>query len=122
MAKQINHISEISVSYYPANSHKPIITKSEEAYNVLKHFFPVHTIHLQESFVVLYLNRCNRVIGVYPLSLGGISGTIADVRLILSVALKSVASCIMLAHNHPSGSLSPSKADSELTIHIIIVI
>ena len=66
----------------------------------------------------MYLNRSNRVLGVYPVSLGGITGTIADIRLILSVALKIVATCIVLAHNHPSGSLKPSRADIELTSKI----
>jgi DNA repair protein RadC len=66
-------------------------------------------------FVVMYLNRANHVIGVYKLSLGGITGTIADPRLILATALKVAASSIILAHNHPSSNLKPSKADELLT-------
>jgi DNA repair protein RadC len=50
----------------------------------------------------MYLNRSNRVIGVYPLSLGGITGTVVDIRLLLSLALKIAATGIILAHNHPS--------------------
>ena len=53
---------------------------------------------------MLYLNRAHRVIGSYQLSKGGITGTIADVRLILSVALKTLATGLILAHNHPSGN------------------
>jgi DNA repair protein RadC len=64
---------------------------------------------------VLYLNRANKVIGSYQLSKGGITGTIADVRLILSVALKTLASGLILAHNHPSGNLKPSEADKQIT-------
>jgi DNA repair protein RadC len=64
---------------------------------------------------VLYLNRANRVIGSYQLSKGGITGTIVDVRLILSVALKTLATGLILARNHPSGNLKPSKADIQLT-------
>ena len=59
---------------------------------------------------MLYLNRANRIIGSYQLSKGGITGTIADVRLILSVALKTLATGLILAHNHPSGNLKPSEA------------
>ena len=118
MNLQISRVSEIRVSYYPVISNKPTITKSRDAYEVFKEFFPENTIHLQKRFVVMYLNRCNRVIGVYPVSLGGITGTVADVRLILSVALKVVATSIMLCHNHPSGSLKPSKPDIELTSKI----
>lgn len=66
----------------------------------------------------MYLNRANRVIGVYKVSVGGITGTVADPRLILSVALKSAATSIILAHNHPSGNLKPSRADLELTTKI----
>ena len=111
-------VSEITVSYYPASTIKPIVTRSDDAHTIFRQFFPENTIHLQERFVVMYLNRSNRVLGVYPVSLGGITGTVADIRLILSVALKVVATSIMLAHNHPSGSLKPSRPDIELTSKI----
>jgi DNA repair protein RadC len=71
--------------------------------------FSPDTISSQEQFVVLYLNRANKVIGSYQLSKGGITGTIADVRLILSVALKTLATGLILAHNHPSGNLNLLK-------------
>jgi DNA repair protein RadC len=70
---------------------------------------------LYETFVVGYLNRANRLIVVYELSKGGIKGTVADPRLILSVALKNAATGILLAHNHPSGNLQPSLQDKEIT-------
>jgi DNA repair protein RadC len=78
-------------------------------------FFPQVTIALQEKFVVMYLNRSNKVLGVYPLSTGGITRTMVDTRLILSVALKVATTGIILAHNHPSGNLQPSSADRDLT-------
>ncbi len=65
--------------------------------------------------MAMYLNRSNRVIGVYHMSTGGITGTVVDIRLLLSVALKTAATGIILAHNHPSGNLKPSEADKELT-------
>ena len=80
---------------------------------------PAKTISLQERFVAMYLNRSNRVIGVYHMSTGGITGTVVDIRLLLSVALKTAATGIILAHNHPSGNLKPSEADKELTSKII---
>ena len=70
---------------------------------------------MQAQFVVIYLNRANRLLGSYQLSIGGITGTIADVRLILSVALKTLATGLILAHNHPSGNLKPSEADKQIT-------
>lgn len=66
----------------------------------------------------MYLNRANRIIGVYPVSTGGITGTVADIRLILAVALKTAATAMVLAHNHPSGNLTPSRADEQLTQRI----
>jgi DNA repair protein RadC len=68
-----------------------------------------------EEFHVIYLNRANKVIQVKCMSKGGISGTVADVRLILREALVCRASSLILAHNHPSGQLKPSKADVGLT-------
>ena len=109
-------LSEIQVSYKPGlKSSTTTITNSQNAYEILKSLFPADTISLQEQFVVLYLNRANRVIGSYQLSKGGITGTIADVRLILSVALKTLATGLILAHNHPSGNLKPSEADKQIT-------
>jgi DNA repair protein RadC len=109
-------LSEIHVSYKPGLiSSTTTINNSQNAYEIFKSLFPADTISLQEQFVVLYLNRANRVIGSYQLSKGGITGTIADVRLILSVALKTLATGLILAHNHPSGNLKPSEADIQLT-------
>lgn len=111
-------VSEIEVSYRPAIGRKPKIQCALDAYNELLSFYPTNTISLQEQFVCMYLNRANRVIGVYPVSLGGITGTVADIRLILSVALKTAATSIILSHNHPSGNLEPSVADKSLTAKI----
>jgi DNA repair protein RadC len=108
-------VAEISVSYKPSKAHKPIIKSSEDVYLHLLKFFPEDTIALYETFVVGYLNRANRLIGVYELSKGGITGTVADPRLVLSVALKTAATGVVLCHNHPSGNLQPSSADIEIT-------
>jgi len=116
--KHETKVSEIEISYKPAIGRKPKITCALDAYTELLPFFSTNTIALQEQFVCMYLNRANRVIGVYPLSLGGITGTVADVRLVLSVALKTAATSIILSHNHPSGNLEPSGADKALTAKI----
>lgn len=101
-------LSEIHVSYKPGLKSSQKINSSQDAFDILVELFPEETICLQEQFVVLYVNRANRVLGSYQLSKGGITGTVADVRLILSVALKTLASGLILAHNHPSGNLKPS--------------
>ena len=115
MKQTKEHVAEIQVSYRPAISNKPVIISALDAFIEMVEFFPSETIALQEKFVVMYLNRCNRMLGVYPLSTGGITGTMVDIRLILSVALKVAATGIILAHNHPSGNLQPSSADKMLT-------
>jgi len=111
-------MAEIVVAYRPQKSQHPLIRTSQEAYDCLYKFFSETDIALQEKFVVGYLNRSNKLLGVYSMSKGGIAGTIADPKLILGVALKSAASGIILAHNHPSGNLQPSAQDRELTAKI----
>jgi DNA repair protein RadC len=118
MKQQITQVAEISVSYRPAIANKPIIKSPFDAYIVLKEFFSDDTIQLNEQFMVMYLNKANRVLGVYPVSVGGISSCIVDVRLILSIALSILATSILLCHNHPSSSLKPSQNDIELTQRI----
>ena len=111
-------VAEISVSYRPAIAAKPTIVSALDAYVLFKQFFNENTIGLQESFMVMYINRANRVLGIYPMSIGGITGTVADIRLILSIALTTASTSILLCHNHPSGNLKPSKSDIDLTSRI----
>ncbi|MCH5597167.1 RadC family protein [Niabella ginsengisoli] len=68
-----------------------------------------------EVFAVVYLNRANKVISFDIISEGGITGTVADPRLILKSAIEKNAVSLILSHNHPSGSLKPSRADEYLT-------
>src|SRR6185503_7077575 len=71
-----------------------------------------------EVFGVIFLNRANKIKHFEIVSEGGITGTIADPRIILRKALDEDAVSIVLCHNHPSGSLKPSRADEELTLKI----
>ena len=71
-----------------------------------------------EVFAVIFLNRANKINHFEIVSAGGITGTVADPRVILKKALEENAISIILCHNHPSGSLKPSRADEELTIKI----
>src|SRR5664279_1549320 len=118
MNKIQTQTAEIQVSYRPAIANKPSIKCALDAYVVLRDFFTHETIQLNEQFLVMYLNKANRVLGVYPGFVGGITSTIVDLRLILSIALKTLATSIILCHNHPSGSLTPSKQDIDLTLKI----
>lgn len=111
----MHNLAEIKVSYSTPNTPKIKITKGEEAYKVLLDSWNKGTIELQEEFKVLLLNRANEVLGIYPLSKGGITASVVDLRLIFSVALKCNATGIIICHNHPSGNLKPSVADINLT-------
>jgi len=68
-----------------------------------------------EEFWVLFLNRSNKIIDRMKLSQGGISGTVTDVRIVMKKAVESLASGIIVCHNHPSGNLNPSESDSRIT-------
>ncbi len=96
-------------------SERPKISSVIDSYKLLKELWNENTIDMQEEFKVMLLNRGNKVIGVYEASAGGLTGTVADPRLILAAAIKSLAVSIILSHNHPSGNLKPSRADEELT-------
>lgn len=111
----MNLVAEIKVSYSTRNSHKEKITSGENAYCVFLRSWSKNTIELQEEFKVMMLNNSNEVLGIYSMSKGGITGTVVDVRLIFAVALKCNATCIILAHNHPSGKLKPSDNDITIT-------
>jgi DNA repair protein RadC len=108
-------ISEISISYSSSKQKKLKVANSKESYNILLNSWDRKTIELQEEFKILLLNRSNTVLGVYPLSKGGVSATVVDPKLVFAVALKCNASSIIISHNHPSGNLKPSEADKQLT-------
>jgi len=72
-------------------------------------------LDIRERIKVMYLNRNSEIIGFYELGAGGFSATYADAKLLFAVALLCGASSFILAHNHPSGNLSPSESDIELT-------
>jgi DNA repair protein RadC len=108
-------LSEIKLYYKPRKTVAPRITCSADAYKQVLKFYDKNTIALQEQFIILYLNRANTVLGAHQLFTGGLTGTIADIRLIMGIALKSMACGIIISHNHPSGNLNPSEADRTLT-------
>ncbi len=91
---------------------KPRISGSHEVFELLKS--DLQDIRHEQFWVVL-LNRANRVIRKQQISQGGVAGTVADPKIIFNFALQELASGIILAHNHPSGNLTASQADIDLT-------
>ncbi|MGC4038333.1 MAG: JAB domain-containing protein [Chitinophagaceae bacterium] len=110
-------VSEVEITYKAKvkPSQRPVVKCSSDMYELLKSLWNDNTIELQEEFKVILLNRTNKVLGIYNASSGGISGTVADPKLILVTAIKAGACSIVLSHNHPSGSVKPSHADAQLT-------
>lgn len=94
------------------NLEKPVVKSSREIANYLQALLKDYSY---EVFGVLFLNQANKINHFEIISKGGITGTVADPRVILKKALEEEATSIILCHNHPSGCLKPSRADEELT-------
>jgi DNA repair protein RadC len=109
-------VSEVKLTYRNkvklANS--PQIRSSADAHEVLSQNWS-DDLELVESFNVLFLNRANKVKGMFQVSKGGVAGTVVDAKIIFAAALKAMACSVILAHNHPSGNTRPSQADLEIT-------
>ena len=105
-------VAEIQISY---NSKIPIakrmkVTNSQHAYEIFLPKFE-REMELREMSYMMLLNSNNRVKGIVYLGTGGTGGTVMDSIIILGTALKSLSNGIIMAHNHPSGNLTPSSTD-----------
>ncbi|MBL7735670.1 MAG: DNA repair protein RadC [Chitinophagaceae bacterium] len=94
------------------SSGKPVVKVSADIASYLQSWL---SDYQREVFGVVFLNRANRINHYEVISEGGITGTVADPRVILKKALEEDAVSIILFHNHPSGNLNPSRADEALT-------
>ncbi len=117
METELLKVAEVELIYKTKvkAADRPKITCSKDAYKLLLQTWDMNKIELLEQFKVLLLSRGNRVLGLYEVSTGGITGTVADIRLIFAAALKTNSVYIFLSHNHPSGNLKPSRADDQMT-------
>ena len=116
----LNTVAEVELVYKTTvkPSQRPQLKTSRDCYELLKLIWDENKIEFVEQFKVILLNKAQRVLGIYEMSTGGVSGTVADPRLIFIAALKANSVNIVVSHNHPSGNLRPSKADEELTYKI----
>jgi DNA repair protein RadC len=92
------------------------ITTSTDVFELMRSHFEDLP---HEEFWVILLNRGNVVLGKRKISQGGVSGTVADPKIIFKMAIEHLASAIVLCHNHPSGNLYPSDADIKLTEQMV---
>ena len=113
----MNRVSEIKLIY--KNHIKPSerirIEGPQDAFDAFWDTWDQETVEHIEEMKMLLLDRSNKALGIVTISKGGTTGTIIDVKLIMQYALKANAHRIILAHNHPSGNLNPSEADSKVT-------
>lgn len=94
---------------------KPFIQTSKSAFELL---YPHLGDLPHEEFYILLVNRANRVLKIERVGMGGVTGTVADLRIMFKSAIEHLATGIILAHNHPSGQLRPSDADIQLTKNV----
>ena len=113
----MSRVSEIQVSYINKIKAKET-RKIKYSFDIAELLFETwnkNTIELHESFKVILLNNSNKVKGIFEMSSGGITGTLVDLRILFAVALKTLATSIIISHNHPSGNLKPSQSDIRLS-------
>lgn len=118
---EFTNIAEIEIVYknrVPV-AQRQAIKSSHDSYGIFKNMFP--DMEHKERMVLLPLSRSNKVLGSYILSMGGLTETLVDVRLIFQVCLKANATSFIICHNHPSGNLLFSEADKSITKRVIEV-
>ena len=113
-------VSEVELVYRTKvkASERPCVRQSKDIYELFIKLWEDGKIDMVEQFNVLLLSRGNKILGIFRASTGGITGTVADPRLIFAAAIKANAVSIILAHNHPSGNVKPSRSDEDLTMKI----
>lgn len=106
---------KITLTFDKSKSELHTLRNSQDIAEAMRQVFNSDTFQWTEEFILICLNRAHKIVGFYKCSSGGITGTVADPRVILTVALNCAATSIVVAHNHPSGNLKPSLADEQIT-------
>lgn len=114
-AKALAIIAALELGRRRKNCPQPKATKITSSKNIYELMLPVFADLHHEEFWVVILNKANTVTGRFMISKGGMSGTVADPKVIFKTALEQNAAYLILAHNHPSGNLNPSAEDISIT-------
>ncbi|USL95061.1 DNA repair protein RadC [Riemerella anatipestifer] len=114
-AKAISITTALEIGRRRAMQEQPKRLQITQSSDIFEMMAPLLSDLPNEEFWVIFLNQSNKVLQKKPLSKGGISGTVVDVRLMFKMALEHYATAIIVVHNHPSGSISPSEQDLEIT-------
>lgn len=110
-------IPKFSIVKEKTDFKKVQIKTSRESYDYMKEFY-VGSMEIYESFFIILLNRANNTIGYAMISQGGITGTVVDPRIIAKFIADSLATGLIMGHNHPSGNKFPSEQDKSITAKI----
>ncbi len=111
-------IPEIEITVKLKNKPEQLrkFSNSKDAYEVLNEIYQADNFEWQEVFIMVCLNRANKMIGFYKVSRGGVSGTVVDPKIIFTTCLNTPGTTsIIISHNHPSGNPLPSEADITIT-------
>lgn len=118
-AKAINILAALELgrrSKVAVADEKPRIVSSSDVWNLVGKSLPQYDV---EVFWIIFLNNANKVIDKSMISKGGIDSTVVDIRVIFRLAVEKMATSMVLIHNHPSGNLTPSREDINLTTRIV---
>ena len=117
----ITKFEEVSLVYRNKIKAKdrPLVKSPQDAFKILTENWDMDQINLVEECKILLLDNKLRLMSIAEISKGGLTETIVDPRIVFSIALKRRANRIILAHNHPSNNVNPSKADIKLTKEFI---
>lgn len=111
-------VAEVQVSYTPTHNKTLAVTSSESAHNISRTMWDKDLLHFQEQIGVLFLNTRNEVLGFRNLHTGALTESVVDLRLLFSLCCKTLATKIIIAHNHPTGTTVISNADRNITRRI----
>jgi DNA repair protein RadC len=116
-----NLLPEFKISLKKKGSFEEMfpVNSPESAAAICRRCFEADIIDWREEFIVIALNKNNKVIGFYKISSGGVSGTVSDPKVIFQFALLCNASRLILSHNHPSGALEASRSDRDITDKLV---
>lgn len=114
------NLEQITLKKDPTNFERIKITSSKSAADYIRQFYNGDIEIFESFFVLLLLNRQNETIGYAKISQGGVTGTYVDAKIILKYVVDTLASGVIIAHNHPSGALTPSGQDDIITKKIKI--
>jgi DNA repair protein RadC len=116
-AANLSNLGEVEVSYkyHSTIENRPVVQSPNDAFEAVMQLYDRKRLALQEQFVIIFLNRAQMVIGSCNLFSGSNTACVVDIKLILAIGLKLMASGIIISHNHPSGKLVASEQDIKLT-------